>query len=129
MSKFLVKTNHSNHLISADGISVNTEQVTDDVGLLRINDDETTTMIAGFNLQVVEYIQKTSMNGGREYRVEHRNGQVWTVRADAMFLYNGCIVLGTNLEEGNIQISGLYNGLSCSVIEQESYVEKEKVVI
>ncbi len=134
MNRFLVKTNHNDFLVNADGVSLNTEQVTNDVGLLRMNDDETTTIIAGFNLQTVEYIQKTNMNGGREYRVEHWNGnvwsvradaEVWTVRADTVALYNGCIILGTSLEEGSIQISGLYNGLYCSVIEQESYVEKE----
>ena len=134
MNRFFVKTSHNDFLINADGVSLNTEQVTNDVGLLRMNDDETTTIIAGFNLQTVEYIQKTNMNGGREYRVEHWNGnvwsvradaEVWTVRADTVALYNGCIILGTSLEEGSIQISGLYNGLYCSVIEQESYVEKE----
>lgn len=125
MNRFLVKTNHNDFLVNADGVSLNTEQVTDDVGLLRMNDDETTTIVAGFNLQKVEYIQKTNMNGSREYRIEHWNGEVWTVRADTVALYNGCIILGTSLEEGSIQISGLYNGLSCSVIEQEAYVEEE----
>lgn len=125
MNRFLVKTYHNDFLVNADGVSLNTEQVTNDVGLLRMNDDETTTIIAGFNLETVEYIQKTNMNGGREYRVEHYSGQVWTVRADTVALYNGCIILGTSLEEGSIQISGLYNGLSCSVIEQEFYVKKE----
>ena len=134
MNRFLVKTNHNDFLVNADGVSLNTEQVTNDVGLLRMSDDETTTIIAGFNLQTVEYIQKTNMNGGREYRVEHWNGNVWSVRADAdvwtvradtVALYNGCIILGTSLEEGSMQISGLYNGLFCSVIEQEAYVGKE----
>ena len=123
MNRFFIKTNHNNFLINADGISLNIEQVTNDVGLLRMNDDETTTIVAGFNLQIVEYIQKTNMNGGREYRVEYRNGEVWTVRADTVVLYNGCIILGTSPKEGSLQISGLYNGLSCSVIEQEAYVE------
>ena len=90
-----------------------------------MNDDETTTIIAGFNLQIVEYIQKTNMNGSREYRVEHRNGEVWTVRADTVVLYNGCIILGTSPKEGSLQISGLYNGVSCSVIEQKAYAEEE----
>lgn len=125
MSKFRIRTNNNDFLVNADGISVNTEQVTNDIGLLRINYDETTTMIAGFNLQAIEYIQNTNMNGSKEYRVENSIGQVWTVKADTLALYNGCIILGTSLEEGNIQISGLYNGLSCSVIEQKAYVDKE----
>ena len=125
MSKFIVKTNHNDFLVNADGISVNTEQVTDDVGLLRINDDETTTMIAGFNLQAINYIQNIDMNGSREYRVESYTGQSWIVKADTLVLYNGCIILGTNLEDVNIQISAIYNGLSCSVMEREAYVEKE----
>ena len=49
MNRFLVKTNHNDFLVNADGVSLNTEQVTNDVGLLRMNDDETTTIIAGFN--------------------------------------------------------------------------------
>lgn len=125
MNRFLVKTYYNDFLVNADGVSLNTEQVTNDVGLLRVNDDETTTIIAGFNLQKVEYIQKTNMNGSREYRVEHRNGEVWNVKADGVVLYNGCTILGTSLEEGSIQISGLYNGLFCSVIEQKAYVEEE----
>lgn len=126
MNRFFVKTNHNDFLVNADGVSLNTEQITDDVGLLKINDDETTTMIAGFNLQAINYIQNTNMNGSREYRIESYTGQSWTVMADIVALYNGCIILGTSLEEGSMQISGLYNGLFCSVIEQEAYVEKEK---
>ena len=124
MNRFFVKTSHNDFLVNADGVSLNTEQVTDDVGLLRVNDDETTTIVAGFNLQRIEYIQKTNMNGSREYRVENWNGQVWTVRADTVTLYNGCIILGTSLEENSIQISGLYNGLYFSVIEQGAYIGK-----
>ena len=125
MNRFFVKTNHNDFLVNADGVSLNTEQVTNDVGLLRMNDDETTTIIAGFNLEAVEYIQKTNMNGSREYRVERWNGEVWNVKADGVVLYNGCTILGTSLEEGSIQISGLYNGLFCSVVEQKAYVEEE----